>query len=129
VDQRDGVRITERVVQVTVILWIVWDIIAILIWGAVATESVAIGNWAENMGTIPMAAGVLCGHFFWKVPKDKKLWKYRHLVLVAFALLMMTLDFLMYRIGQSSYSMEAVAIFPFVGYMLGHWFWPQHRST
>jgi hypothetical protein len=25
--------------------------------------------------------------------------------------------------------MEAVAIFPFVGYMLGHWFWPQHRST
>lgn len=128
-DQRDGVRITERVVQVTVILWIVWDVIAVVLWGGIATESVAIGGWAERIGTIPLVAGILCGHFFWKVPKETTYWKYRYPVLVAIGVISMLTDLIVYRVVQTAYPLGVVAALPPVGYFLGHLLWAQKRKN
>lgn len=124
-----GRKITEALVWSTFAVWIAWDIYAVVQWGDQATESVVIGDYAERMSLLPLAFGVLCGHFFWRVPQDKVLWEYRHAVLIAVAGVFGIFDLIVNLGLNAAYPTWVVAVLPGLGFVLGHFFWPIHRKN
>ncbi len=126
-DAKDGRTITRWVVWGTIVLWIAWDVIAVVEWGGYATESAEIGSAAERFATLPLAFGVLGGHWFWKVPAGTPPWKHRHLVLVGLAIMATSADTYFYVVLEVAYPLEYIAAMPVVGYPIGHFVWPQCR--
>jgi hypothetical protein len=128
VDEKTARKTTEILIWSTIVVWIVWDVIVMVLWGAYPTESRTIADWSTRVGTMPLAWGVLGGHFFWNVPAGTTLWKYRHWVIVGVGALMMGTDTAMYFTG-TVYPLGATAALPVAGFPIGHWFWPQHRKS
>jgi len=50
---------------------IIYDVYAIYIGGTEASISSTIIVWSYNMPLVPFAAGVLCGHLFWRMRENK----------------------------------------------------------
>lgn len=128
-DGKEARKVTEALVWSTFAIWIAWDIVAVTTWGGQATESAVIGDTAEKMILLPLAFGVLCGHFFWKVPAGTKFWKYRHWVIFGAATLAVISDSIMNCMVKGAYPIEVVAMFPVIGFFLGHFFWAQRRKN
>lgn len=56
---------TEVFVGSTVIIWIIYDLFAVLKWGIPGTESYTILHAAHKYPIIPLGVGIVIGHLFW----------------------------------------------------------------
>ena len=53
---------TKYLILTTVLVWIVWDIIAYSLWGGDATESETIGRWMDRSLWVTVFVFALVGH-------------------------------------------------------------------
>lgn len=60
------IHLTKVVLLVAVVLLILYDIVAFLWGGQDATISNVIAKLSIDNPIIPFAAGLLCGHLFWR---------------------------------------------------------------
>jgi hypothetical protein len=58
---------TKIVLLLTVIILMLYDIVAYKVGGPEATISNVIVKLSESEAIIPFAAGLLCGHLFWRL--------------------------------------------------------------
>ena len=57
-------KITRIVILVGVVLWIGWDLYAVIA-GNDATISIQLTSWAHKLPILPFGVGVVIGHWFW----------------------------------------------------------------
>lgn len=57
--------ITVAVILGSITIWLVWDIVAVLVWGRSATESLVIFAWTLRYPQIVFLFGYLMGHWTW----------------------------------------------------------------
>lgn len=57
--------ITVGIILGTVAVWVVWDVIAVLVWGRSATESIFIFAWTLKYPQLVFILGYLMGHLTW----------------------------------------------------------------
>lgn len=62
--------ITVSIVLGSVTLWVVWDVIAVIVWGRSATESIFIFAWTLKYPQLVFVLGYLMGHFTWGQKPD-----------------------------------------------------------
>lgn len=121
-------KFTKWFVAVSVIIWIIVDIVLAIKWGAYATESVIISNWAIRLGTIPFACGFLCGHWFVNVPEEYWIRPRAAISVPVVAVLGASVDYGMY-VTQTLYPWWATALMVPLGIVLGALLWTMPRKT
>jgi hypothetical protein len=60
-----SIMITKWFIIATVIIWIIYDIVAYNIWGVDSTISRVVINTVELWPAIAFGAGFVAGHLFW----------------------------------------------------------------
>jgi hypothetical protein len=103
-----------------ILSWIAWDIVVAANATSGDTVSEILLYAATRFTVVPLAAGTLCGHWFWPVRKiEVGVWRYW--ALGGVGALALGLD----------YWAPFISIFPVIpfviGFFLGHWLWPQKR--
>jgi hypothetical protein len=64
-------KVTTYIVLCTVVLLIVWDVIAINIGGTEASISSIVIAFAYKMPMFSFSVGFICGHLFWRMRTNK----------------------------------------------------------
>jgi cell division protein FtsW (lipid II flippase) len=62
-------KVTRWLIILTIVIWIIWDVIAIYSGGYHATESSTVRNWGNLHPWFAWMVGGLMGHFFFNVGK------------------------------------------------------------
>lgn len=60
-----GKTITQILIGLTVLVWIIWDVYTYIHSGNASTESATLYRWAYYAPGISFAFGILCGHLFY----------------------------------------------------------------
>jgi len=64
---------TPIVLALSIGALLLYDMIALILWGAGETVSVVMLEFSKSYPIIPFLAGVACGHLFWpQVPDENK---------------------------------------------------------
>lgn len=58
-----AMTVTKILIILTVAVWVVWDLVAVMVWGRSATESWRISDWCRRFPWIVFLLGYLCGHW------------------------------------------------------------------
>lgn len=66
-----GQVITGWFIVTQICLWAAWDCYAAYRWGSDATESRIIADVAYQYPIVPLAVGVLMGHFFTQMGRNE----------------------------------------------------------
>lgn len=87
------------------------------------TISAVMTTLAMKSSTVPVAMGVLMGHFFWPISSDRKAWQ---IVAPLLALLAATIamDYFFGALGWFILPGKFLA-----GFIAGHFFWPNARKA
>ena len=64
---------TTYFIGIVALIAIVWDVLVLVKGGTSASISHTIIVWSYKYPIFTFAAGVLCGHFFWRVRQTKEL--------------------------------------------------------
>lgn len=59
--------ITQSIIIGSAIILVLYDVLALGIWGKTATISVVTYSWARRYPVIAFALGFVMGHIFWPV--------------------------------------------------------------
>lgn len=115
-------KITQIVMAVSILVWIVWDIVVATNRTPGDTESEIIRGFASQHLTVPWAVGVLMGHFFWNVKQGVPRWR-TLVVMPLITLAIVAVDVW----GNLPYVLPVI---PFlVGVGAGRLLWPQHVKS
>jgi hypothetical protein len=114
-------KITITILIAVTALVVGWDIYAAINSATGDTVSELLGALATKHMTLPFAIGFISGHLFW--PRKTNILNIKHryaLWVVLFILLPATaIVDIFYNPGTMAF------LFPPVGYVLGHFFWPR----
>lgn len=114
-------KISAALIVVTVAVWVVWDVIAVAVGGAYATESIVIRDWATAHPSLALSVGIIAGHWFWNVDEVR----YPQLMWAAFGVIgtALLLDFTVLTYPT------VYPLWPFIGGMvLGRVLWPLENA-
>lgn len=64
-------KITIYIILSTILLLLIWDVIAIKVGGTEASISSIIITFAYKMPMFTFLAGFVCGHLFWRMRTNK----------------------------------------------------------
>jgi hypothetical protein len=68
-------KITNSIIVITGIIWLLWDIVIAITGNETISEK--LHRWAKDCSaTIPFSFGFLCGHWFFKEPGHLTIWTY-----------------------------------------------------
>lgn len=57
---------TKLMLIITILLIVIYDIIAFYIWGSEGTISNVVWNISLENPIVPFTVGLICGHLFWR---------------------------------------------------------------
>jgi hypothetical protein len=57
------IALTKILIITTVVIWVLWDLYVVILFGREATESYTITKWCRRFPWIVFALGYLCGHW------------------------------------------------------------------
>ena len=63
---------TTWIIIITVLVWLIWDIVAFTSEGEFSTISEVLTEWAYYSPPSVLAIGILVGHWYWPVYIEKK---------------------------------------------------------
>jgi hypothetical protein len=92
------IKYTTRLLIATAIIWVIYDIIALIAGGVTATISYVIWSNSKFIPFIPFGFGTLMGHFFSPDFFSDKIPRLRYVIWISFALFVLAISIKYYPI-------------------------------